>query len=196
MRGPAPQQQTDEAGECRHLYLTRDATCVHCGMQFRLAWESMRRDLIRPTTRNFAIAAAGVALLALSQVFGLTVGGFPLSTVFLLVAVLFFTRALLGGFEMYAKHGFVPGRLGPIVRRQRLNPLPPKPYVTSLGRVRFPIDLETYQQFEPGDTLLIEHLRWSRLPVAIYKGYRTGRSGESQRRETGAAGPGDALPER
>ena len=85
--------------------------------------------------------------------------------------MLFFTRTLLGGFELYARHGFVPGRLGPIARRHPFNPLPPKPYVTALGRVRFPIDLSTYRMFEEGDTLLIEHLRWSRLPVAIYKGY-------------------------
>lgn len=171
MNKPIPPKQTDESGECRHLYLTRDATCVHCGVQFRLAWASERRALLRPTTRNLVIALASVALLALSRVFGLALGSFPLETVFLMVSVLFFTRALLGGFEIYMRHGFVPGKLGPIVRRSPYNPLPPKPYVTTLGRVRFPIDLATYQQFEPGETLLIEHLRWSRLPVAIYKGH-------------------------
>ncbi len=171
MNRPIPPKQTDESGECRHLYLTRDATCVHCGVQFRLAWASERRELLRPATRNLVIALASVALLAVTQVFGVAVQGFQVSSIFLMVAVLFFTRSLLGGFELYRRHGFVPGRLGPIVRRSSFNPLPPKPYVTTLGRVRFPIDLETYLQFEPGETLLIEHLRWSRLPVAIYKGY-------------------------
>ncbi len=171
MNRPIPPKQTDESGDCRHLYLTRDATCVHCGVQFRLAWASERRALLRPTTRNLVIALASVALLAVSQLLGVQVQGFQVSSIFLMVAVLFFTRSLLGGFELYTRHGFVPGRLGPIVRRSPYNPLPPKPYVTTLGRVRFPIDLATYQQFEPGETLLIEHLRWSRLPVAIYKGH-------------------------
>jgi len=115
-------------------------------------------------------AAGSVVLLVVTQLFGVAFGPIGLSSIFLMVAVLFFARALLSGFELYARHGFVPGRLGPLVGRRRFNPLPPKPYVTTLGRVRFPIDLETYQQFEQGDTLLIEHLRWSRLPVAIYKG--------------------------
>ncbi len=170
MNRQPPPQQTDASGECRHLYLTRDGACVHCGMQFRLAWQASRSELLGPTKRNLLIAFAGLALLVVTQLFGVVVG-VPLSSVFLVVAVLFFTRALLGGFELYARHGFVPGKLGPIYRRSPYNPLPPKRYITSLGPVRFPIDLSTYRQFEQDDTLLFEHLRWSRLPVAIYKGY-------------------------
>ncbi len=172
-RNAQPLQQVDASGECRHLYLTRDATCVHCGLQFRLAWSSDRKDLIRPTTRNLVFAVIAVALLVPAQAFPIG-GSSLLASVFLVVAVLFFTRTLLGGFELYARHGFVPGKLGPIARRHPLNPMPPKPYVTTLGRVRFPIDLATYRQFQEGDTLLIEHLRWSRLPVAIYKGHPAG----------------------
>lgn len=172
-RPQQPQQQVDASGECRHLYLTRDATCVHCGIQFRLEWASDRKDLIKPTTRNLIFAVIAVILLAPAQAF--PIGGTSiLASVFLVIAVLFFTRTLLGGFELYVRHGFVPGKLGPIARRHPMNPLPPKPFVTALGRVRFPIDLSTYRLFEEGDTLLIEHLRWSRLPVAIYKGYQTG----------------------
>ena len=167
---PNPQQQVDASGDCRHLYLTRDATCVHCGMQFRFAWASERRDLVKPTTRNLIFAVIAVLLLVPAQAFPIG-GSSLLASVFLVIAVLFFTRTLLGGFELYARHGFVPGKLGTIAKRNPINPLPPKPYVTTLGRVRFPIDLATYQMFEEGDTLLIEHLRWSRLPVAIYKGH-------------------------
>lgn len=180
-RAQAP-QQVDASGECRHLYLRRrspdapasaaDATCVHCGLEFRLAWQSDRAGLVRPTTRNLVYALIGLALLVVTQVFGVAVGGLPISSLFLVIAVLFFTRALLGGFGLYAQHGFVTGKLGPIYRRHRLNPLPPKPYVTAVGSVPFPVDLETHRRFEVGDTLLVEHLRWSRLLVAIYKGAR------------------------
>ena len=121
-RNAQPQQQVDASGECRHLYLTRDATCVHCGLQFRLAWSSERRDLVRPTTRNLIFAVLAALLLVPAQAF--PIGGSPiLASVFLVLAVLFFTRTLLGGFELYARHGFVPGKLGPIARRHPLNPL-------------------------------------------------------------------------
>lgn len=168
MNRQPPPMQTDASGECRHLYLTRDATCVHCGIRFRLAWQSSRQDLLRPMQRNLVIAIVGVALMVGSRLIGQTIP----ESLFLVIAVLFFTRAALGGFELFfGRHGFVPGRLGPIYRRNPYNPLPPKRHITNLGPVRFPIDLATYRQFEEGDTLLFEHLRWSRLPVAIYKGY-------------------------
>ncbi|MQF86109.1 MAG: hypothetical protein FI734_01395 [SAR202 cluster bacterium] len=167
--------QGENSSSCRHLYLRRGtegiaASCIHCNMHFRLAWTSTKKEIVRPATRNLILAFAGVALLVASQLLGLQLGAFPISSIFLMIAVLFFTRAVLGGFELWARHGFIPGILGPIVRRNWLNPLPPKPYITTLSSVRFPIDLRTYRLFEPGDTLLIEHLRWSRLPVAIYKG--------------------------
>ncbi len=174
--------QTDASGECRHLYLRRrppnapasaaDATCVHCGMEFRLAWQSDRAGLVRPTTRNMIYAVIGLAFFVVTQVFGVALGGFPISSIFLVIAVLFFTRMLLGGFGLYAQHGFVTGKLGPVYRRPRLNPLPPKPYVTAVGAVPFPVDIETHRRFQEGDTLLVEHLRWSRLLVAVYKGER------------------------
>ena len=182
-RGQVP-SQVDASGECRHLYLRRrasgaaanaaDATCVHCAMEFRLAWQSDRAGLVRPTTRNLIYALAGLALFTLTQFFGVSLGGFPVSSIFLVISVLFFTRTLLGGFGLYAQHGFVTGKLGPVYRRPRLNPLPPKPYVTAVGAVPFPVDIETYRRFEEGNTLLVEHLRWSRLLVAIYRGERKG----------------------
>ena len=161
-----PQQPVDEHGECRHLYLTGDATCVHCGMQFKLAWSAERNWLLWPLFRNGGFGVFFTLILVATQA-----SGFPLLPSAALVgSVLFFTRAFLGVVETMMRHGFVPGRLGPLLKRQPFNPLPPKPAVTVVGRVRFPIDRQTYEQFAPGDTLLVEHLRWSRLPVAIYRG--------------------------
>ena len=149
-----------------HLYMTSDGACVHCGLQFRLAWTSERNALLRPTRRNLAYAVGAGLLIAVNQATGQMV----LATVFLVVAVFFFTRTLLGSFELFAKHGFVPGKLGPLMRRGRFNLLVPKPYVTTVGTVRFPIERETYDLFGPDDTLLVEHLRWSRLIIAVYRG--------------------------
>ena len=162
-----PNQRVDPASECLHLYLTGDATCVHCGMRFHLAWSAERGSLLRPTTRNLMFGVGSAVLMAASQAVGLGL----VQLAFMVVMIFFFTRTALGGSELYFRHGFVPGKLGRLVRRGRFNPLLPKPYVTTVGSTRFPIDLELYERFSPGDTLLVEHLRWSRLPVAVYRGH-------------------------
>ena len=148
--------------------MTPDGACVDCGMRFRLAWTSERSALLRPTRRNLAYAVAAGLLIAASQAAGQDV----LAVVFLAVALFFFARTFLGSFELFVKHRFVAGKLGPLVRRGRFNPLVPKPYATTVGAVRFPIDRETYGMFGPEDTLLVEHLRWSRLILAVYRGHR------------------------
>jgi hypothetical protein len=158
----------DQHGQCLHLYLTRDATCVHCGMVFKLAWQAERGWLTRPAVRNIVMGSISAAFLLVG-----TLGSIApiLTAVFLVGTVLFFTRALLGGLEMFARHGFVPGVLGALIQRRRYNLLAAKPYSAVVGRVKFPFDATVYGQFQPGDTLLVEHLRWSRLPVAIYRGH-------------------------
>ncbi len=166
LRRATPNQPTDDRGRCRHLYLTGDATCVHCGMKFRLAWASERKRLLGPALRNLLVGVGFGLLIVGAQAMALG----ALGTVFLMGAVLFFTRTLLGGFELYTRHGFIPGELGPVSRRSRLNPMIPKPFVTTIGTVRFPIDGDVHSQFNEGDVLLVEHLRWSRIMVAIYVG--------------------------
>ena len=137
-----PDQRLDASGECLHLYLVRDGVCVHCGLRFELAWSSERGALLRPTRKNLAYAVGAGFLIAVSQASGQGL----MVTVFLLVSLFFFMRTLLGSFELFAKHGFVPGKLGPLMRRGRFNLLVVKPYVTVVGGVRFPIDLETYER--------------------------------------------------
>lgn len=166
-RRQAPTRQNDESGECRHLYLTGEVVCVHCGIKFALAWASERGGLLRPSIRNLVYAGISGGLMAATQA---TLGGGPLSSLLLVATVLFFTRTFLHGLEIFGRHRFVPGVLGLIFRRSRFNILAVKPYIAMVGMLKVPIDLSTYEHFRPGDTLLIEHLRWSRLPVAIYKG--------------------------
>lgn len=141
---------------------------MHCGLRFQLAWSSERGPLLLPTRKNLAYALGAGLLIAVSQASGQGL----MATAFLILSLFFFTRTLLGSFELFAKHGFVPGKLGPLMRRGRFNLLVVKPYVTVVGGVRFPIDLATYEMFGPEDTLLVEHLRWSRLIVAVYRGHR------------------------
>ncbi len=156
----------DASGQCLHLYLTGDATCAHCGMKFSLAWQSERGALLRPTLKNLILGLSSGVLMVLAQSGGVSIVG----SIFLIGLVLFLTRVVLGGLEMYARHVFVPGPLGPLIKRASYNLIAPKPYMALVGAVKFPMDRETHAQFVEGDTLLVEHLRWSRLPVAIYRG--------------------------
>jgi hypothetical protein len=162
-----PPARRDERGECMHLYLTRDATCVHCGMKFGLAWTADRKWLTRPLQRNLLMGIGGFLLMGATT--ALQVPVVPL--LFLFAGAYFFVRALLGTLEAFLKHRFVPGKLGALVPRAPYNLAAMKPAVAWVGTVKFPMDETVYRQFNPGDTLLIEHLRWSRIPVAIYRGH-------------------------
>lgn len=153
-----------------HLYLTRDATCVHCGMKFGLAWQADRAWLTRPLQKNLGIGFGSFILVA-----GAYVGnvGF-VAMAFLFVGIYFLVRALLGTTETFLKHRFTPGRLGMIVPRGRYNITALKPAYAFVGSVKFPVDLDLYSQFSQDETLLVEYLKWSRLPVAIYRGHLPG----------------------
>lgn len=166
-RRQRPPARRDDRGECMHLYLTRDATCVHCGMRFGLAWTAERNWLTAPLRRNLTIAIGGFLVTGLG--FGLNVTLLALGALF--VGIYFMIRSTLGTVETFMKHGFVPGRLGTLIPRARFNPSNSKAWYALVGRVKFPLDEGVYSHFERGETLLVEHLKWSRLPVAIYRGH-------------------------
>ncbi len=166
MRRPTPPKQVDASGQCRHLYLTREATCVHCGMRFRLTWTAPQRWIVFPSARNGAITVMLVLLMAAAGTLGIGV-----ATPFLLAgAVAFGLRAGLGGMELFMRHQFTPGVLGRLQARSPINILAPKRHLGWVGAVRFPMDPALHARFAEGDTLLVEYLRWSRLPVAVYRG--------------------------
>ena len=149
-----------------HLYLTRDATCVHCGMKFGLAWQAERNWLTAPLRKNLGIGFAAFVVVA-----GAFVGGIDLlALAFMFAGVYFMIRALFGTVETFLKHRFTPGRLGMIVPRGRYNITALKPAYAFVGCVKFPVDLDLYSRFSQDETLLVEYLKWSRLPVAIYRG--------------------------
>ena len=124
-------------------------------MKFALAWTAERSWLTKPAVRNLSFGILSAVLFVVARLSGEG----ALSSLFLVDLVLFFTRSLLSGLEIFARHGFVPGKLGDLTPRRRWNFLAPKPYIAWIGRVRFPFDAEVYSHFNPGDTLLVEHLR-------------------------------------
>ena len=45
-----------------------------------------------------------------------------------------------------------------------------KPLVAHVAGVRFQLDARAAELISPGDVLLVEFLRWTRLPVILYRG--------------------------
>ena len=162
-----PPARRDAHGECMHLYLTRDAQCVHCGMQFRLAWSADRNWLTAPLRKNLTIGIASALLMGVGFALALSFVAY----LFLFATVYFMVRSFFGTAEVFMKHRFSPGKLGDLVPRSKINVTSMKPAIVWIGVVRYPFDEETYRKFTPGDTLLVEYMRWSRIPVAIYRGH-------------------------
>ena len=161
-----PPARRDAHGECMHLYLTREAQCVHCGMQFKLAWTAERNWLTGPLRKNLTIGIGAIIMVAV----GYSTGVSLLSTIALFVAVYFMIRAMFGTVEVFLKHRFSPGKLGMLVHRGRFSITAMKPAYAWIGILKSPMDEQVYNHFNPDDTLLVEYLKWSRLPVAIYRG--------------------------
>jgi hypothetical protein len=162
-----PRARRDEHGECLHLYLTKDATCVHCGMKFGRVWEAKRAWITHPLRKNLVLGFAAFALVVVGYV-----SEIPFVAMgFLFVGIFFLIRALLGTAETFMNHRFSPGKLGAIVPRPWYAVTALKPAFAFVGNVKFPMDMEVYSQFNEGETLLIEYFKWSRLPVAIYRGH-------------------------
>ncbi len=150
-----------------HLYLTRDATCVHCGMKFGLAWTANRNWLTAPLRKNILLGFAAFIVVAVAYAGAVDLLAFAS----LAIGIYFMVRGLFGTLETFMKHRFVPGKLGVIIPRAWFNVAAMKPACAFIGSVKFPVDVALYSEFREGETLLIEHLRWSRLPVAIYRGH-------------------------
>jgi hypothetical protein len=136
-------------------------------MRFGLAWTADRGWLTSPLRRNLMLAIGGFLVAGA----GSTINVSLLALGALFVGIYFMIRSLLGTLETFMKHGFVPGRLGTLIQRTKYNPTNAKPAYALVGRVKFPFDESVYRNFERGETLLVEHLKWSRLPVAIYRGH-------------------------
>jgi hypothetical protein len=119
----------------------------------------LQRNLIAGIGLLFSMALANafqIQLLAMFVLFG---------------AVYFLVRAFFGIMEIFMKHRFSPGKLGAFIPVPWWNIATMKRGIVWIGRTKYPMDIKTYSQFTEGETLLVEYLRWSRLPVAIYRGY-------------------------
>lgn len=152
--------------DCDHAQITAQGLCVKCGLQFRLRWSASRLGIAAAVRRNVGL------LLVVSGL--LLVGSRSLGSQFLQAAaagafVFFGSRVTFNVVELITPHGFFQGPLKELRAYPPYNVLPPFRWFMVVGRAKFPVHARIYSQFEQGDLLLVEFLRSTRLPVAIYK---------------------------
>ncbi len=154
---------------CQHPNIDNTGRCHACGIQFRPIWNEERRWLVIQTARSvaaLALISIGLGVLAVSSNSGI-MGAFTIAVVVFLGARL--TYSIMG---LMQAHNLYYGNLGPLQPRSPLGFGKGKDAWAVVGRRRFPMDRAIYAMLEPGEGLIIESLRWTNLPVTIYRGSR------------------------
>ncbi len=153
--------------QCSHREVSAQGLCHTCGAKFQLFWNDQRSALAVPIRRNLG-ALIVVAALAVVMV-ATDVSSRFLTGALVAFAVFFLTRAIFSTMDMFFSRIFFNGTLGRMVPRQTWNPLSVKEGFAIIGGYKWPMDYATYELMEPGQRILVEHMRWSRLPVALYR---------------------------
>lgn len=152
--------------ECDHAQITAQGRCLKCGLQFRLKWSANRWGIAAAVRRNIGLALVLAALLLVaSRSFGSSFLQAAAAGTF----VFFTSRVTFNLMELFSPHAFFQGPLKDLHRHSPYNILAPFRWFMVVGRAKFPIHASVYGQFQPGDAVLVEFLRWTKVPVAIYK---------------------------
>jgi hypothetical protein len=113
-----------------------------------------------------ALISIGLGVLAVGSDSAL-MGAFTVAVVVFLGARL--TYSIMG---LAQAHNLYFGNLGPLRPKSPLTFGKGKDANAVVGIRRFPMDRATYELFRPGEGVIIESLRWTNYPVAIYRGFR------------------------
>lgn len=151
---------------CNHRYLSPERICQTCGMRFEQVWEEAAFAKWQPVVRILLFAFAGVLLAGYS----VGSGGGLIAALFVAGTVFFFTRAIMALAERYTPRQFRVGHLDQIGQRSPISILSHKPFIAYVAGVRFQLDARAADLLNPGDVLLVEFLRWTRLPMIWYRG--------------------------
>ena len=151
---------------CHHRYISPERKCQTCGMRFERVWSEGPVASWQPLVRVLLFAGAGLMLAGYS----VGSGGGLLAAFFVALTVFFLTRAIMAFAERFIPRAFRVGRLDHIGPRRVLSLLSHKPLVAHVAGVRFQLDARAAELLRPGDLLLVEFLRWTRLPVILYRG--------------------------
>ena len=151
---------------CTHRYLSPQRRCHECGMQFRVVYEEARFGLWRPA---FAAVLFGMGTLLLTALaFVNDLGIFRALLVGL--TVFWLVRAMMATADMFVPRQFRVGELGPIGPRGVLSIFAVKPLIAPVAGYRFQFDLRLRERLNEGDVVLVEFMRWTKLPAIWYRG--------------------------
>ena len=153
--------------ECDHSQITPQGRCVRCGLQFHLQWSATRWGIAVAARRNLGLGLIGVAVLLLWA--RLAGNNETLQALALGVMVFFLSRVFFNIMELFSPHGFFQGPLKDLHPQGPFSVLAPFRTFMVVGRAKFPVSAAVYRQFTAGETVLVEFLRWSKVPVAVYR---------------------------
>ena len=154
--------------DCQHPQIDNTGRCHACGTQFRPIWNEERRYLVLAVVRNvgaLALISMGMGVLAGGSNSGI-LGALTVAVVVFLGARL--TYSIMG---LMQAHNLYYGNVGPLQRKSSFGFGKGKDSWAVVGRRRFPMDRDTYEMLRPGEGVIIESLRWTNMPVAIYRGF-------------------------
>ena len=90
--------------------------------------------------------------------------------IFVSIAVFFLVRAIRSVTEKQIPRLFRVGEVGQIRPRGPFSFTATKPMTAQVAGLRFQMDGKLYGTLNEGDVVVVEFLRWSRLPTAWYRG--------------------------
>ena len=90
--------------------------------------------------------------------------------VFVAITVFTMTRLIMSLAERAVPRQFRVGIVEQVGNKSQFNILANKPFVGVVSRIKFQMNSEVLSAVEPGDLVLVEFLRWTRLPVVWSRG--------------------------
>ena len=90
--------------------------------------------------------------------------------VFVAITVFTMTRLIMSLAERAVPRQFRVGILEQVGNKSQFNILANKPFVGVVSRIKFQMNSEVLSAVEPGDLVLVEFLRWTRLPGVWSRG--------------------------
>ena len=152
--------------QCSHRYLSPEIKCRTCGIQFNKLWHAATIPIWQPVFR--ILCFTGAALMMTAYAVGNEMGA--IVGVFVAITVFTMTRLIMSLAERAVPRQFRVGIVEQVGNKSQFNILANKPFVGVVSRIKFQMNSEVLSAVEPGDLVLVEFLRWTRLPVVWSRG--------------------------
>ena len=153
--------------QCFHTNLSPELICHGCGMRFLPIYEETPFGLWLPVLRAGLL---GVGFFFFSAYASVQLNSLLFAAIFVSIAVFFLVRAIRSVTEKHIPRLLRVGKVGQIRPRGPFSFTATKPMTAPVAGLRFQMDAKLYGTLNEGDVVVVEFLRWSRLPTAWYRG--------------------------